>query len=261
VEKDGNNITLSTVSAEWLLPSSGKITISVGGSDLAPGEFSYDPSTGIIKLNTDKTGTVVITAVAEKMLDILTVTVENDGTIKTKKGTDAVADGIAADTVILLENDINIENVLKGLRSGLTEDEVLTALGLGTKDALAAAVVKAGNDKMLKPAGTNDFILYLKVETGKVTAAGVGKNTSEFVQSYSITVDSGISGGTVKVEVNGAEVTSAVAGATVTLTGTPVTDGQTATFTVTGADSSTIAVNNGQFTMPAQNVTVTATFS
>lgn len=76
------------------------------------------------------------------------------------------------------------------------------------------------------------------------------------VTKYTITIDSAITGGTVV-----ADVTSAAEGDTVTLTATPATGGQTATYTVKDADNNNITVTGGKFTMPAKNVTVTATFA
>ena len=79
---------------------------------------------------------------------------------------------------------------------------------------------------------------------------GGGGNTS-----YTVTIASTIENGTVT-----ADKTSAVAGDTVKLTATPA-DGYTLdSFSVTDANTNAITVTNGAFTMPASNVTVSATF-
>ncbi|MBQ7539214.1 MAG: InlB B-repeat-containing protein [Treponema sp.] len=72
---------------------------------------------------------------------------------------------------------------------------------------------------------------------------------------YTVTIAEGIANGTVT-----ADKTSAVAGDTVKLTATPA-DGYTLdSFSVTDANTNAITVTNGAFTMPASNVTVSATF-
>ncbi|MBQ9207295.1 MAG: InlB B-repeat-containing protein [Treponema sp.] len=73
--------------------------------------------------------------------------------------------------------------------------------------------------------------------------------------SYTVTIASTIENGKVT-----ADKTSAVAGETVKLTATPA-DGYTLdSFSVTDANTNAITVTNGAFTMPASNVTVSATF-
>ena len=73
---------------------------------------------------------------------------------------------------------------------------------------------------------------------------------------YTVTIASTITNGTVTTN-----KTSAVAGDTVKLTATPA-DGYTLdSFSVTDANTNAITVTNGAFTMPASNVTVSATFT
>lgn len=75
--------------------------------------------------------------------------------------------------------------------------------------------------------------------------------------TYAITIGS-VTGGTVT-----ADVATAAAGATVTLTPTPTTPGETPTYTVykTGDNTTTVSVTGDTFTMPAYPVTVDATFA
>ena len=74
--------------------------------------------------------------------------------------------------------------------------------------------------------------------------------------TYSITV----TGGTAWA--NGTSVTSATAGTIITLTASsPQTGYQFSAWNVTAGGSENITVANGTFTMPAQNVTVSATFT
>lgn len=73
-------------------------------------------------------------------------------------------------------------------------------------------------------------------------------------QAYTVTVGT-ITNGTVKTDVE-----TAKAGATVTVTATPDANYALNKITVTDADGKEVTVTNGTFTMPASNVTVTATF-
>ena len=72
--------------------------------------------------------------------------------------------------------------------------------------------------------------------------------------TYSITVST-ITGGTVT-----ASATSAAAGTVITLTATANTGYEFGSYSVTYASGNAITVTNGTFTMPASNVTVSATF-
>lgn len=72
--------------------------------------------------------------------------------------------------------------------------------------------------------------------------------------TYDITIETATNG-TVT-----ADVESAAAGATVTLTATPDSGYELDTLTVTDGDNNEVTVTNNKFTMPASNVTVTATF-
>ena len=72
---------------------------------------------------------------------------------------------------------------------------------------------------------------------------------------YSITIDPNIKNGQVT-----ADPTVAKAGSEVTLTVTPSKDYELASLNVTDANGESVTVVDGKFTMPASNVTVTATF-
>ena len=96
----------------------------------------------------------------------------------------------------------------------------------------------------------------LKVQVAKT---GSSSYTATIVQDtpaeYTVTVANNIEGGTVT-----ATPTSAKAGDTVTVTATPADGYELDTITVTGA-SGVVTVNaDNTFTMPAENVTVSATF-
>ena len=72
---------------------------------------------------------------------------------------------------------------------------------------------------------------------------------------YTVTIAESIANGTVT-----ADKTSAVAGDTIKLTATPANGYALDSFSVTDANTNAITVTNGAFTMPASNVTVSATF-
>ena len=76
------------------------------------------------------------------------------------------------------------------------------------------------------------------------------------VTTYNVTCNDNVANGTIS-----ASPTSAAEGATVTLTATPDAGYQFGNWNVKDASNNSIAVNNNQFTMPASNVTVDATFT
>ena len=107
------------------------------------------------------------------------------------------------------------------------------------------------------------------IGTNSVNVNGTG-NTRTFVmpaqnvtinahfvpKTYSISMDENIEHGSVT-----ADKTSATAGETVTLTATPANRYQFSAWNVTAGESETVTVSNGTFTMPAQDVTVSASFT
>ena len=114
---------------------------------------------------------------------------------------------------------------------------------------------------------------------GTVTIAGAGTTiiTATFTEtdthkgasaSYTLTVTEATYTVTLSETTNGelsASSTDATAGTTVTITATPSAGYKLSTITVTGADDTNIEVagtgNTRTFTMPSQNVTISATFT
>ena len=82
----------------------------------------------------------------------------------------------------------------------------------------------------------------------------------EEVIEYTVSL-AGSPAGTVTGGTISASPTSAAAGTTVSLTATPNAGYVFASWTVTDADAGSVTVTNNQFTMPAKNVTVDATFT
>ncbi|MBO4871545.1 MAG: leucine-rich repeat protein, partial [Muribaculaceae bacterium] len=111
-------------------------------------------------------------------------------------------------------------------------------------------LLNGGNNFQIPVAGT--WTLTVDKTTMKLVISG-----EWYAPKYAITIDENIQNGTVE-----ADLAEAEEGETVTLTVTPAEGYQLETITVTPETLDLIVeVNNNEFTMPADNVTVTATFS
>ena len=103
----------------------------------------------------------------------------------------------------------------------------------------------------------------LKVRPGDWTTikylAIVGGSGTETPTTYSITIDNTIQHGTVSV--SGNKTTGLEANETVTLVATPASGYELSAWDVKDASNNAITVTNNQFSMPASNVTVSATFT
>lgn len=97
--------------------------------------------------------------------------------------------------------------------------------------------------------GLGPLIIYTK-------SSSYQNYTTKCAETYTITVANNISNGSVS-----ADKSSAVEGATIKLTATPNTGYKLGTWNIKDASNNPVSVNeNGEFTMPASNVTVSATF-
>lgn len=94
------------------------------------------------------------------------------------------------------------------------------------------------------------------INTITITYETTGGGSTPEPTTYTVTVAENITGGTVS-----ANPTTAAANATVTLTATPATGYEFGAWDVKDASSNTITVTDNKFTMPAANVTVSATFN
>ena len=83
----------------------------------------------------------------------------------------------------------------------------------------------------------------------------IGASFEDAEKVYDILVDDDVTGGTIE-----ADKTSAKKGATITLTATPSANYVFDAWDVQDESSNTVTVTSNQFTMPASDVTVTATF-
>ena len=106
-----------------------------------------------------------------------------------------------------------------------------------------------------------------RIKFGVVLPASAPTSTSKLLiddvvvkattPTYTVTIDDGISHGTISTSPSG----SAQEGAEVTITATPDDGYALASLSVTDALSNDVAVSENKFTMPGSNVTVTATFA
>ena len=113
-----------------------------------------------------------------------------------------------------------------------------------------------GSTAILNTVGENIAVIG-KASIGHIVVADTSTYTIE--NKYTVTVASGITNGTVKV--NGANEALVEPGDDVTITATPNNGYSLANLTVTDANNNPIAVTDGKFTMPESNVTVSATFA
>ncbi len=143
-----------------------------------------------------------------------------------------------------------------------------TVTATGGSDAAGIGVGRGGFG------GTVEIGVGLSVEAGasaetldpSVTVASYcasdGNNHNGYAYAriypatYTVTVADGIQNGTVSVDKE-----TAAEGATVTVTATPADGYELEAVTVKDADGNQIEIRDGSFTMPAGNVTVSATFT
>ena len=120
-----------------------------------------------------------------------------------------------------------------------------------------AALVVLANSSVTYPAkftitATDYPDVVIQVDEKGAATATIVQDTPA---KYTVTAATDIENGTVTVS-----ATSAKAGDTVTVTATPADGYELDTITVTGASGTAVAVNDSKFTMPAENVTVSAAF-
>ena len=122
-------------------------------------------------------------------------------------------------------------------------DEARTAY-----DALTEA------QKALVPAETLALLTAAETKYAELKAAAEQQNPS--ATSYTVAIASGIANGTVT-----ASPTTAAAGTEITLAAEAASGYTFGSYTVTDADGKAVTVTDNKFTMPASNVTVSATFT
>ncbi|MBR3561634.1 MAG: carbohydrate-binding domain-containing protein [Oscillospiraceae bacterium] len=130
----------------------------------------------------------------------------------------------------------------------------LTASPEPNYELTSLTVVKDGSNADVNISGTGDTRTF-DMPASNVTVSAVFEGAR-----FGITILDAITGGTVTAKQNNVSVTQARAGSEVTLTATPAAGYQLGSFTVTKQGGETVTVTDNKFTMPAEAVTVSATF-
>ena len=146
-----------------------------------------------------------------------------------------------------------------------------TAKGTGVK-ITKIVFATTGSDNRLTDSNTSASVGTITTDqwTGDASEVTFTRSGSGQVRMTSVTVTYNVptkytvslaGSGTVTGGTISASPTSAAAGTTVSLTATPNAGYVFGSWTVTDADAGSVTVTNNQFTMPAKNVTVDATFN
>jgi hypothetical protein len=170
-------------------------------------------------------GNVTVSATFKKSTYTITVSEATGGTVSAKKGTEAATTAQIGDEITLTA----------------TPAEGYELEAFSVKDAAGNAVTVT-DGKFTMPAGN------------VTVSASFKKGT------YTITVASDITGGTITAKNGSEDITTAQVGDEITLTATPAEGYELEAFSVKDADGNAVTVTDGKFTMPAGTVTISATF-
>jgi hypothetical protein len=130
-----------------------------------------------------------------------------------------------------------------------------------TVDASGTVVLTLTSDAInsLNTSNPNNRSAFIQGEQIAITQVVLVTYGGTQTTTYSITIDNNIQHGTVSV--SGGKTTGLAANETVTLTATPASGYELSAWNVKDASNNAITVTNNQFSMPASNVTVSATFT
>ena len=130
-----------------------------------------------------------------------------------------------------------------------------------TVDASGTVVLTLTSDAInsLNTSNPNNRSAFIQGEQIAITQVVLVTYGGTQTTTYSITIDNNIQHGTVSV--SGGKTTGLAANETVTLTATPASGYELSAWDVKDASNNAITVTNNQFSMPASNVTVSATFT
>ena len=253
--------TIRTAEPEYRIITSssttGRITASVNSSTVS---------------STTENATVTLTANPATGYELSTITVEkaNGDTVTVSGSGNTRTFTMPAESVTVSATftQINYTVTLGSYANGLINSSKTNNVHYGDQITLTAypssgyqlsTLTVTNGSSSVNVSGTGD------IRTFTMPAGNVTVNAS-FTQipQYNINT-SGISNGTVSASVNSATVSTAIANTTVTLTASPDTGYQLSTITVSKANGGTVTVtgseNSRTFTMPAENVSVSATFT
>ncbi len=185
----------------------------------------------------------------------ITLTATGTGKINTITVTysKATTDPVIFSSDITIEDDAtsgeigySITNPVSGKTlSATTEATWISNINVSADKVTFDATANTGEER------TADVTLTYEGATNKV----VKVTQKKYVQVYAITLATGIVGGTIE-----ASAAEAAAGNTISLTAHPSSGYALNEWSVKDADNNPITVTNHNFTMPASNVTVSATF-
>ena len=220
------------------------------------------------KVDLKKSDTVVSTKTGNPGDKVrLEVTEEGSYTIAVSayKDTVLIAEGQKDASVSFGDGDVNVTVTLtpkvKGSEVGVNiewetpvEEIVIEKINaIGTVACTAESKAKIDEARAAYDALTETQKALIPAETLAVLTNA--ESTYESLITYTITIASGITNGTVT-----ASASSATAGTEITLTVTPSSGYEISSLTVTDAGNNTVTVTNNKFPMPKSNVTVTAEF-
>ena len=131
-----------------------------------------------------------------------------------------------------------------------------------TKDGELTVTIslgKAVGDGFIFNSNVNVYFgdIYVSDKAGSNTPGGGDKPVDPSKPSFAVNIAAGIQNGTVTTNAKGGEADE---GAEITVTATPATGYKLGAITVKTAGNKDVPVTNGKFTMPAEAVTVSATF-
>ena len=258
--RDGKNEPVSVTNGNFTMPASA-VAVSATFTAINYAVTVTQPATGGT-INADKTSNVHIgdeitlsaTPATGYELDAYTVTYTGGST------TVNVSDGkftmpASNVTVTAAFKKINYTVTVTTPTNGtLSADKATAQMGdIVTLTVTPDNGYKIGDISVTDATATkeNDTTYSFTMPASNVTASATFT-----VKECSITISDSISGGTVTVS-----PTTMTVGDEITLTATPDAGYQLESYTVTKADGGSIAVTGNKFTMPAGNVTVSATFA
>ena len=293
IDNELNIFAQSTGSSKGKLTATGVSGIHCGSLNVYGGEvtfegasyglhleYSNDAANGltvnggdvsIVNHTDDQAAIYNENSVGHVIVDGGTLTVSNSGggnaieffdSIAFKDGTANITGNITYfSTLALNGGNVTIEGGLGGLDDDASDNEVILDYQRPTDKYKITNLnklnddddytVKVAENKTVSADGTS----YTGTLTAEQRAAISGKDITPFFGT--VTVADGITGGTVTAD----KTSDLIYGDTVTLTVTPKTGYTGGTVTVRDSSNNVIEVNNNQFTMPASNVTVSATFT
>ena len=264
---EGYNLkTLSVKSGETdIAVTNGKFTMPAGDVTVSA-EFTKTAYT-ITVAGDIQNGTVTASALSGNMGDEITLTATPaDGyELDAYSVKDAAGNAVAVTNgkITMPASNVTVSATFKKttytitIAEGITNGTVTASAATATMGEEITLTITPAEGYNLKTLSVKSGETDITVTNGKFTMpAGDVTVSAEFSKTaYTVTIAEGIQNGTVT-----ASALSGNMGDKITLTATPATGYELEAFSVKDAAGNAVAVTNGKFTMPASNVTVSATF-